>query len=96
MTIKDTDLFGPGRVVPFTVPAGEETETMAGARVTRRREPLTGSVSVRATPLPGPWQAARLTVQVDNESAAPGSDRGARQPGRAVPTHCRPRWSPPT
>jgi hypothetical protein len=56
---------------PFTVPGGEDTETLAGARVARRREPLTGTVSVRATPLPGPWQAARLTVQVTNESDYP-------------------------
>jgi len=31
---------------------GEESETVPGARVVRRREPLTGSVSVTATPLP--------------------------------------------
>ena len=82
VTIEGTDLFGPGKVVPFTVPGGEETEAMAGARVTRRREPLSGSVSVRATPLPGPWQAARLTVQVMNESAAPGS---GQRPGGTHP-----------
>jgi len=82
VTIEGTDLFGPGKVVPFTVPGGEETEAMAGARVTRRREPLSGSVSVRATPLPGPWQAARLTVQVMNESAAPGS---GQRPGGTQP-----------
>ena len=83
-TIEGMDLLGPGKVVPFTVPGGEETETMAGARVTRRREPLSGSVSVRATPLPGPWQAARLTVQVMNESAAPGTGQrpgGTTRPG---------------
>ncbi|HEX9040122.1 MAG TPA: hypothetical protein VF838_03740 [Trebonia sp.] len=75
VTADATDLFGPGKVVPFAVPGGAETETVAGARVIRRREPLTGSVSVRAAPLPGPWQAARLTVRVVNESAAPGGDQ---------------------
>jgi hypothetical protein len=64
-------LFGPGIVTQFTVPGGEDAETVSGARVVRHREPLTGSVSVRATPLPGPWQAARLTVRVMNESGGP-------------------------
>ncbi len=75
VTADATDLFGPGKVVPFAVPGGAETQIVAGARVTRRREPLTGSVSVRAAPLPGPWQAARLTARVVNESAAPGGDQ---------------------
>ena len=83
VTIGGTDLLGAGNVVPFAVPGGEETETVAGARVTRRREPLTGSLSVRATPLPGPWQAARLTVQVANESAEPAAGRSAGREGRA-------------
>jgi len=61
----------------FTIPGGTETGTTAGARVTRCREPLTGTVSVRATPLPGPWQAARLTVEVVNESAIPESDKAS-------------------
>ena len=82
VTVDATDLFGRGKVVPFAVPGGEETETVAGARVTRRREPLTGTVSVRATPLPGPWQAARLTVQVVNESAARGSGQRPGGTGR--------------
>jgi hypothetical protein len=71
-------LPGDGRaaVTRFTVPGGTQTETARGARVTRRREPLTGSVSVLATPLPGPWQAARLRIDVTNESGAP--DGGMR------------------
>jgi hypothetical protein len=63
-------LFGGGAVARFTVPGGEDTDNASGARVVWRREPLTGTVSVRATSLPGPWQAARLTVQVTNESEA--------------------------
>ena len=82
-----------GSVTRFTVPGGVDTQTMSGARVIRRREPLTGTVTVRATPLPGPWQAARLTVQVTNESSThylrkPGCDRQAHgvrgPPGRAT------------
>jgi hypothetical protein len=89
VTVNATDLFGQGSVVPFGVPGGEEDETMAGARVTRRREPLTGSVSVRATPLPGPWQAARLAVRVMNESFCQGrpASRDAALPAALVAAH---------
>jgi hypothetical protein len=75
-------LLGGGRtaVTRFTVPGGTETEAASGARVTRRREPLTGSVSVLATPLPGPWQAARLTVDVANESGAPAGEARSDEP----------------
>jgi hypothetical protein len=71
-------LFGDGSVKQFAVPAGVDVDTTADARVVRRRERLTGSVSVRAAPLPGPWQAARLTVRVANESAAI-PERGERE-----------------
>jgi hypothetical protein len=75
-------------VTRFTVPGGEETETTPGARVTRRRQPLTGTVSVRATPVPGPWQAARLTVEVANESQMPDRTERSSKPfgaeGRAA------------
>jgi hypothetical protein len=82
--VPNAELFGDGPVIPFGVPGGEETgETPDGGRVTRRREPLTGTISVRATPLPGPWQAARLTVRVTNESggAAAGRDPVSRDEG---------------
>jgi hypothetical protein len=69
-TVPAQALFGGGAVARFTVPGGEDTETASGARVVWRREPLTGTMWVRATPLPGPWQAARLTVQLTNESEA--------------------------
>ncbi len=74
-------LFGDGSVKQFAVPAGVDVDTTADARVVRRRERLAGSVSVRSTPLPGPWQAARLTVRLANESAA-SPERGER----AAPT----------
>src|SRR5262249_32873898 len=53
---------------PFVLPGGRQQEPGSAAPVPRRRERLLGSVRVRATPLPGPWRAARLTVQVANES----------------------------
>jgi hypothetical protein len=65
-------LLGDGTLTQFSVPGGEDAETSSGARVVRRREPLAASVSVRATALPGPWQAARLTVRVTNESGDAG------------------------
>ncbi len=71
-------LLGDGTVKQFAVPGGVDVENTAGARVVRRRERLTGSVSVHATPLPGPWQAARLTVRVANESAA-SPESGGRE-----------------
>jgi hypothetical protein len=61
-------LLGEDSVSQFVIPGGQDQETGSAAPVTRRRERLLGSVRVRATPLPGPWRAARLTVQVANES----------------------------
>jgi hypothetical protein len=58
-------LGGGERVTEFEMAGGEERE---GA-VTRRREGLSGAVSVLASPLPCPWGAARLRVRVDNHSA---------------------------
>jgi hypothetical protein len=92
LTVSSRALLGDGADTQFTVPGGEETEPLAGARVVRRREPLTGSVSVRATPLPGPWQAAMLTVQVTNESdgavrAGTAASREEALPAALVAAH---------
>jgi hypothetical protein len=87
VTVAGPDLLGPGAVSRFTVPGGEDTETGPAARVVRRREPLTGSVSVRATPLPGPWQAARLTVAVTNESGGPAGSRDEALPAALIAAH---------
>jgi hypothetical protein len=85
--VPSTELLGPGAVLQFVIPGGEESETVPGARVVRRREPLTGSVSVTATPLPGPWQAARLTVRAVNESPAAASSRDEALPAALVAAH---------
>jgi len=82
-------LAGPN-VTEFAIPGGEEHESLAGARVTRRREPLAGCVSVRATPLDGPWQAARLTVQVTNQTQSRAAGPMAREqalPAALVAAH---------
>ena len=72
----------------FTIPGGTDVELASGARVVRQRAALTGSVSICATPLPGPWQAARLAVTLTNESgvaaAAPASTVASRD--AALPT----------
>jgi hypothetical protein len=62
-------LFGEGVREPFAVPGGEDREAAMDAEVVRSRCQLTGMVDVRATELPGPWQAARLTVRVRNQTS---------------------------
>ncbi len=64
--VDGTRLGGDGHVTEFEIPGGEERE----GDVVRVRAPLAGTVSLIATPLPGPWGAARLRVRVDNHSAA--------------------------
>jgi hypothetical protein len=81
-TVVSQALFGDGTVERFAVPDGVDVETTADGRVVRRRERLSGTVSVRATSLPGPWQAARLTVRVANESECappPSAERGGHE-----------------
>ena len=69
-TVAGAALFGDGTATPFGIPGGEEHEATAGGDVMRVRRALRGVVTVRATELPGPWQAARLTVGVTNQTAA--------------------------
>lgn len=78
------ELLGAGYVKDFEVAGGQEREPLAGedgpgdgpdddgaaGYAVRRREPLAGLVSVRAFPLEGPWQAVRLQVRVENQTAA--------------------------
>jgi hypothetical protein len=68
-TVAGAALFGDGLATPFGIPGGEEHEATADGAVTRCRQALRGVVTVRATELPGPWQAARLTVGVTNQTA---------------------------
>jgi hypothetical protein len=57
-------LFGDGIAEEFTVEGGEDREE----DVVRRREPLAGAVTVRATEVPGPWRALKLQVRVENRT----------------------------
>lgn len=86
VTASGRELGEAGKTAPFTIAGGEETSAVSGTRVIRRREPLTGSVSVRAEPLPGPWQASRLTVRLANETVLPRPAGPDRPPGGAPAT----------
>jgi hypothetical protein len=89
LTVDGPRLLGDGCTRGFVIPGGEERETAGPSPVSRHRERLLGSVRVRATPLPGPWQAFRLTVQVANESGtvlAP-STRDEALPSALVAVH---------
>jgi hypothetical protein len=68
-----------GHVTDFEIAAGEVRE----GDVARRRERLTGTVSVLASLLPGPWGAARLRVRVENRST---TDPVPRDRNEALPT----------
>jgi hypothetical protein len=57
-------LFGDGVTRAFTVEGGEDREE----DVVRRREPLAGAVTMRATQVPGPWRALKLQVRVENRT----------------------------
>jgi hypothetical protein len=75
-SVGPAELLGPGLVREFSVPGGEDREPLAAEEpgtagfAVRRREPLAGAVSVRTSPVPGPWRAVRLQVQVENRTAA--------------------------
>ena len=80
VAVDAAQLLGGGEcVTEFEIPAGEER----GGDVVRRREGMTGTVSVLASPLPCPWGAARLRVRVDNHSA-PAAALSSRED--ALPT----------
>jgi hypothetical protein len=70
VTVAGAALFGDGTATPFGIPGGEEHEATPDGDVIRVRGELRGVVTIRATELPGPWQAARLTVGVTNQTAA--------------------------
>ena len=87
-TVAGAALFGDGTATPFGIPGGQEQEVTADGNVIRVRRALRGVVTVRATELPGPWQAARLTVGVTNQTAAGLLDSRAQAlPAALVAAH---------
>jgi hypothetical protein len=90
-----TDLSAEARH-DVEIPGGEDVEELrdrVGAlvgRLVRRRTALSGTITVTADPLPGPWGAVRLRVRVDNRTARPGAgtaepDSGAARREAALP-----------
>ena len=57
-------LSGDGVRREFTVEGGEDRDE----GTVRRREPLSGAVTVRAAEVPGPWRAVRLQVRIENRT----------------------------
>jgi hypothetical protein len=88
-TVGRDELLGQGRIREFAIPGGEDREPLAvevtgqAGFAVRRRKPLGGVISVAATPVPGPWQAIRLKVRVENRTAA---DPVPRLRDEALPT----------
>jgi hypothetical protein len=74
--VPEFDLAG-GMQVPVTVPGGADVEEVVGARIVRRRWPLTARVRLSAQSDDG---FDRLTVEVVNEHPAPvaGKDEAIR------------------
>jgi len=82
-------LLRDGTTTPFAVPGGTDREAAPDGPVVRVRQPLAGAVEVRATALPGPWQAARLTVRLTNQTGGPATpvSREEALPGALVAAH---------
>jgi hypothetical protein len=77
VTAEGAALLSDGVVQEFAIAGGEDhepledpggTQRAAPQYAVRRREPLAGLVSVRATEVPGPWRALRLQVRVENRT----------------------------
>ena len=67
------DTLGEEREVPFEIPGDLRTE----GEVTRRAEPLSGTVRIAAERFPGPYGLVKLRVVVQN-TTDPGTDTGGR------------------
>jgi hypothetical protein len=84
-----TDLQATPLVREIDAPEAEEAEAVRGAsgepvgHIVRRRERLQATLTIAATPLPGPWQSMRLRVRVTNGSHLAD---GPRTRDAALPT----------
>jgi hypothetical protein len=90
-TVSPGELLGPGLVREFSVPGGEDREPRPApsrGQAVRHRFPLAGTVSVRTTPVAGPWRAVRLLVRVENlTEAGPAAVRDEALPSALVAAH---------
>jgi hypothetical protein len=84
-TVSTSDMLRGGCTTDFAIPGGTDSD----GETIRRREPVTGIISVLAIPLPGPWRAMRLQVRVDNLSAPDPvpPNRDAALPSALVAAH---------
>ncbi|MCN9242247.1 hypothetical protein NGF19_15850 [Streptomyces sp. RY43-2] len=80
----DSLLDGDGVTIPFTRPAGEESEPVRdengflAGRVLRRYEQLDGALRLSARELDGPYRVVRLSAVVENTSTwTPAQDEAA-------------------
>lgn len=73
--------------VPFEVPGGEDHERFDGGRLARRREPLSGAITLSAMALPGPFGGVRLTLRVANRSDAMAGGRAEALRHALIATH---------
>ncbi len=74
-------------VVPFEVAGGTDVEPFDGGRLARTREPLSGEVRLRATPLAGPFGGVQLGVRVANLTAAQVGTRDEALRHALIATH---------
>ncbi|MFJ5679337.1 hypothetical protein [Streptomyces sp. NPDC093097] len=91
------ELTGDGVTVPFTRPAGEETEPVHDAdgrqvgRLVRRREEVRGVLRLSAREIEGPYAVWHLTATVENaggwEPEPAAEDRDAALPRSLVAAH---------
>ncbi|MYT27757.1 hypothetical protein [Streptomyces sp. MspMP-M5] len=91
------ELAGDGVTVPFTRPAGEETEPVHDAagrpvgRLVRRREEISGVLRLTAREIDGPYAVLKLTATVENTSTwtpdPEAADRDAALPRSLVAAH---------
>ncbi len=64
------DLAGDGAELPFVIEGGTDVEPIAdGARLIRTRKPLSGRITLRMQPLPGPFGGVVLHLDVRNTSS---------------------------
>ncbi len=90
------ELAGEGVTVPFSRPAGEDSELIhteegqVTGRLLRRRERVDGVLRLRTTAIPGPYATLRLTAELSNAadwSPREGDGRDAALPHSLVSAH---------
>ncbi|MEU6890247.1 hypothetical protein ABZ934_00325 [Streptomyces sp. NPDC046557] len=85
LTVDMRELAGDGVTLPFTRPAGEESEPVLDAdgrtvgRLVRRTEPISGVLRLRVTELDCAYRAFKLTAVVENTGDwRPGAEAAGR------------------